>query len=67
MKKKLTVTGMHCKSCEVLIKDALEEVEGVKSAVVSQAKNSVEVDFDETKVTEQKIKAIIKQEGYEAK
>ena len=67
MKKKLTVKGMHCESCEVLIKDALLEVDGVKSAQVSRAKNSVEVEFDEKKVSEQKIKDIIKQEGYDAK
>lgn len=31
MEKTLKVEGMHCKSCEILISDALSEIAGVKN------------------------------------
>ncbi|MBI2665872.1 heavy-metal-associated domain-containing protein [Candidatus Woesearchaeota archaeon] len=61
----LTVKGMHCKSCEVLIKDALEEL-GVNSCSVDHKKGTVAVNFDEKKVSLEQIKHIIKNEGYTA-
>ncbi len=65
MKKAIKVKGMHCQSCEVLIKDSLEEVDGVKSAELDHEKNIATVEYDETKVDENKIKKVIKDEGYE--
>jgi len=62
MKAKLNVKGMHCKSCEVLIKDALQD-EGVK-ANVNVNKGEVSIEFDESKIKLDKIKSIIKKEGY---
>jgi copper chaperone len=67
MKAIIMVNGMHCKSCEMLITDVLMETAGVKNAKASCAKGSVEVEFDETKVDAQKIKRIIKEQGYEVK
>ena len=66
MKKlSLTVNGMHCKSCEILIKDVLEETPGVKEAIVSEKSKNVKVEYDESKINEKKIKELIKKEGYE--
>lgn len=63
MKKiQLKIKGMHCTSCEELIKDALEEV-GAKGEVNSK-KGTAIIEFDEKKLTEEKIKQIIKKEGY---
>ncbi|MBI2662833.1 heavy-metal-associated domain-containing protein [Candidatus Woesearchaeota archaeon] len=62
MKIQLNVKGMHCKSCEVLIQDALEEV-GAKATVDSKAGKAV-VDYDGKKLSIEKIKQIIKREGY---
>ena len=62
---KLKVNGLHCSSCEVLIKDALEESEGVKKADISMKNKSAEIQFDENKIDKQKLKAIIEKEGYE--
>ena len=59
----LKIKGMHCKSCETLISDALEE-KGVKSKVDS-AKGTATVEFDEKKVSLPQIKEIIKKEGYQ--
>ena len=63
MKKSLKVKGMHCKSCEILISDALQDI-GVKSKVDSK-KGAAEVEFDENKISIDKIKDVIKKEGYE--
>lgn len=67
MKKTLNVKGMHCKSCEMIIKDSLLETEGVKNVDVSLAKNTVTIDYDERKVKEDMIKKIIEREGYKVK
>jgi copper chaperone len=65
MKKTFQVKGMHCHSCETLIKDSLEEANGVRSAKAFHEKGTVEVDFDESKINDEKIIAVIKNEGYE--
>jgi len=62
-KTTIKIKGMHCKSCEMLISDALEDL-GVKSKVDSQ-KGIAVVEFDEKEVSEKKIKKIIKNEGYQ--
>jgi copper chaperone CopZ len=64
-KIKLDVKGMHCKSCEMLIKDVLTEQPGVKKAEALAKDNKVMVEFDAKKVSLDKIKALIKGEGYE--
>ena len=64
-KATLNVKGMHCKSCEMLIKDALEEQEGVETAEVSHDKGTAIISFDEKKVSEDQLKSIIKDEGYD--
>jgi copper chaperone len=61
-KAKIKINGMHCPSCEMLIKDSLDDV-GVK-AEVSHKSNSANVEFDEKKISIDKIKSIIKENGY---
>ena len=63
MEKTFKITGMHCSSCEMLIKDALED-SGVKVKEISSKKGIAKVDFDEKKTNESKIKTIIEGEGY---
>lgn len=66
MKKiKLDIKGMHCSSCAMDIDFDLEDLEGIKSAKTSYAKQITEVEFDEKKLTEKDIKAQIKKTGYE--
>ncbi|MBS3119047.1 heavy-metal-associated domain-containing protein [Candidatus Woesearchaeota archaeon] len=57
------VTGMHCKSCEMLITDALEEA-GVSSAKVDSKIGMAVIEFDEKKIKIEKIKKVIETEGY---
>lgn len=67
IKKTFNVKGMHCKSCEMLIKDAVSEVDGVKTVNASAVKNTVTVDYDETKVKDVMIKKAIETEGYQVR
>jgi copper chaperone CopZ len=67
MKKiKLTVGGMHCPSCEMLLKDSLEDA-GAKVLDVSHKKGTAIVEYDENRLDEAAIKSIVKREGYEVK
>ncbi|MFH1591381.1 MAG: heavy-metal-associated domain-containing protein [archaeon] len=66
-KTTIQVKGMHCPSCEILIKEAVEEIDGVSLAHVDEKAGTAAIDFDETKTTLDRIKAAIKEEGYEVK
>jgi len=59
----LKVSGMHCKSCEVLLKDALVEL-GVKECSADHVSGRVVVVFDESKLDIGRIAGVIKKEGY---
>ncbi|MFA6088261.1 MAG: heavy metal-associated domain-containing protein [Candidatus Woesearchaeota archaeon] len=62
---KLNVKGMHCKSCEEIIKDSLLDIKGVDSVKPDSKNNVVVVSYDEKLIELTKIKEIIKNEGYE--
>lgn len=62
MKKILKINGMHCKSCSMLIKSELEDA-GVKSDINYES-GKAEIEFDESKISLEKIKTIIKRAGY---
>jgi len=64
MKIQLKVKGMHCKSCEALIKDSVEELPGINEVKADHNKGIIQVTFDESRVKESKIKEAIKKEGY---
>ena len=61
--KEFKVKGMHCKSCEMLINDSLEDL-GVNSVTSSHEKGRVKGDLKENKINEDKIIEVIKEEGY---
>jgi len=67
MKITLNVEGMHCKSCEMLIKDELNELEGIKAVNISAEKGIATVEYDENKVDKLKIIEIIKEEGFKVR
>lgn len=66
-KIKLNVEGMHCPSCEILITDALKELDGVKNAKVDNKSGSAEVEFDNSKIEKGVIIETIKKEGYKVR
>ncbi|MEK6923842.1 MAG: heavy metal-associated domain-containing protein [Candidatus Micrarchaeota archaeon] len=63
MQKELAVSGMHCSSCELLLKDAVGGVPGVKTISVDAKAGRVRVDVDSAGVLEA-VKAAIRSEGY---
>ena len=56
---------MHCKSCDVLVGDAVSEIKGVKSVKPNHLKNEVEVEFGPP-ASEAEIRKAIEKEGYGA-
>ena len=64
VKIQIKIKGMHCVSCELLIKDILEELEGVKDVEAFFKTGEVNVDFDNLLIQKEEILAALKQEGY---
>ncbi|MBR5635879.1 MAG: sulfite exporter TauE/SafE family protein [Pseudobutyrivibrio sp.] len=63
----IPVKGMFCVNCEKTIKNAVKELNGVKSVSASFKNEQVWVNFDDSKVTLDAIKDKIKEAGYEPK
>ena len=66
IKKKLKIEGMHCSSCAMNIDFDLEDLEGVKSAKTSYAKQESEIEFDQEKIDLESIIQQISKTGYKA-
>ncbi len=64
---KIKVNGMHCSSCEMIIKESLEEFEGIHDVKSSHKSGVVEVDFNPDTISLDKIKMIIENEGYKVR
>ena len=60
----LTVPTMDCATCPVTIKVALMKVPGVKKAVVSYARRTAKVTFDDEKTTVQALTQATDAAGY---
>jgi len=59
----LQVSGMSCQHCVNSIENALKEV-GAKGNVILQS-NSVTVEYEESKLSLEKVKEIIEEQGYD--
>lgn len=55
---------MHCVSCSQIIENKLKKIEGIENINVSYATEKAKVDFDETKISENKIYEEIEKSGY---
>ena len=55
MKKIFTVRDMHCPNCAMHLECLEDELPGVKSINASYKKQTMEVDFDESKVSIEQI------------
>lgn len=65
MKKQIIkVTGMHCASCSQLIERSLSKEPGIKSATASYGSEKAVVEFDENKITQDKINNMIIDLGF---
>ena len=66
IKKRFQIQGMHCASCAMLIDGVLEDLPGVKSASASYARQLVDIEYDETKVSVETILSAVSDAGYAA-
>jgi len=64
--KSFPTSGMHCKSCAMMITMDVEEVLGVESVDVDLASAVTTVSFDEFVVTAEAIRDAITEAGYPA-
>jgi copper chaperone CopZ len=62
-REKLTIKGMHCKSCEILISEDLEETGFIKNIKASTKEGTVEFEYNEGKISLDKIKTIVEEAG----
>ena len=60
------VTGMHCASCGILIDDAVEELDGVRSCATDARRGRTVVRFDPAATSSEAIAAAIEETGYGA-
>ena len=63
-KIKLKIDGMYCTACAMNIDFDLEDLEGIKIAKTSYAKQECEIEFDEEKVNTEVILETIQKTGY---
>ncbi len=64
MKKEIyPVIGMHCASCKSLIENSVSEVDGVKNVSVNFASEKMNVEYDETETTLERIKEAVSNVG----
>lgn len=65
----LNIFGMHCASCAINIDGELEDLDGVKEAKTSYAKQKTEITFDPHKISLETIISTIKKldNSYDAK
>lgn len=61
----LKISEIHCDSCERTIKTALSRLPGVAHVVASAERNDVRVSFDDTKVTEEELRARLEEVGFQ--
>ena len=66
MKKNFDVTGMTCSACSNRVEKAVSHVPGVEDVNVNLLKNSMTVDYDETKTGLEQIIQAVTDAGYGA-
>jgi len=64
LNKKYKVTGMTCSACSSRVEKCVGKLDGVNTVSVNLLTNSMQIDFDESKLTEEKIADSVTQAGY---
>ena len=66
MKKKYDVVGMTCSACSAHVDKAVRGLDGVDDVNVNLLQNSMTVEFDESKISENQIFEAVDKAGYKA-
>ncbi|WP_026908770.1 copper chaperone CopZ [Paucisalibacillus globulus] len=61
----LDVRGMTCGHCKMSVEGALNTLEGVSNVEVDLATGKVNVTYDESKVTLEKMQEAVEDQGYD--
>jgi copper chaperone CopZ len=64
MRKTFHIPDMHCSACVMHLEALEDEIPGILNIQGSYQKQRLEVDFDETRVTEIQIRDAIQELGY---
>ena len=64
MTKEFRVSGMNCTGCEILVTEALEEIDGVDAVRASHAEGLVAVEYDPEKIDASAIATVIGAQGF---
>ena len=65
-KKVFRVPNMHCSACVMRLEGIEDELAGIKKISASYRKQQMEVEYDESKVTDKQLIAAANKHGYEA-
>ena len=60
----ILISGMHCRSCEILVEDKLSEIPEVERAVLNYKKGSAEIHYGSQKPNMHEIETAIREVGY---
>ena len=66
-KIKIQVEGIHCKSCKILIETEIDILKGVKSINVNHQTGACEIEYEEDKISQDKIFTEIEKLDYKIK
>ena len=66
MKQKFDVTGMTCSACSSRVEKCVGALQGIQSLTVNLLTNSMQVEYDETCLTQQEIIRTVEEAGYGA-
>ena len=66
MNEKFDVTGMSCSACSSHVEKSVSKLEGIKTVSVNLLTNSMQVEYDETKLDTGKIIEAVEHAGYGA-
>lgn len=67
IKKTLNITGMHCESCAKIIEMELADQPGIIKTAVDYKNQSAAIEYDQEKISIEKVIEIIIGLGYQAK
>ena len=65
MRATFTIPNMICPACVMHLEELEDELEGILSIQASYKKQRMDVEFDETVISEQEIRNAVNEIGYE--
>ena len=66
MKQKLDVTGMTCSACSSRVEKCVRHLDGIKDVSVNLLTNSMQAEYDDSKLTDERIIEAVVKAGYGA-